>query len=203
MHAHARVIVSSQAALVGLALVALTLTACGPLSSATRTGSTATPDTSGSATLCVRAGPAGQDDDPTYCQRVVDDELRRSKLTPRQRAEAEAAAEAVGAAIDRMTSDCPQPVTEECMAKQARQRLFPTADNPEQTVDQTRETLTAAGFTDVVVRPAGQVDPAPRHAIVYAVSTGAGCVVGHLGASGRGGAQQQVLGVLPHGRCLA
>ncbi|WP_089006366.1 hypothetical protein [Micromonospora viridifaciens] len=130
---------------------------------------------------------------------MADDELRRSKLTSRQRAEAEAVAEAVGAAIDRMTSDCPQPVTEECLAKQARQRLFPTADNPKQTVDQTRETLTAAGFSDVVVRPAGPADPAPRHAIVYAVSAGAGCVVGHLGAS----EQQQVLGVLPHGRCLA
>ena len=81
--------------------------------------------------------------------------------------------------------------------------MFPATNNPEPTTDQIRQTLTAAGFTDIVVRPAGPTDPAPRHAIVYAVSAGAGCVVGHLDASGRGGVQQRVLGALPGGRCLA
>ncbi|WP_130337903.1 hypothetical protein [Micromonospora kangleipakensis] len=69
----------------------------------------------------------------------------------------------------------------------------PATDNPEQIADQIRQTLTAAGFTDIVVRPAGPTDPAPRHAIVYAVSAGAGCVVGW------GSGQQQVLGALPGG----
>ncbi|WP_074318196.1 hypothetical protein [Micromonospora cremea] len=126
----------------------------------------------------------------------MDDELRRSKLTSSQRAEAETAAEAVGAAIDRVTFDCARPVTQECSAEQARRRMFPPTDNPEQTADQIRQTLAAAGFTDIVVRPAGPTDPAPRHAIVYAVSAGAGCVVGW-------GGQQKVLGALPHGQCLA
>jgi hypothetical protein len=216
VHAQAPVIGSSRAALVGLVLAALTLSACAPPSSATGTGSTASAgsrrqgafdppipaDTSDPAILCSWAGLAGQDD-PTYCQRVVDDEHRRSKLTSRQRAEAETAAETASAAIDRMKAGCAQPVSQECMAEQARRRMFPTTDNPEQTVDQIRRTLTAAGFTDIVVRPAGPADPAPRHAIVYAVGAGAGCVVGYLDAGGRSGGQQQVLGVLPHGQCLA
>ena len=196
-------------------LASLTLTACGSPSPAPGTGSTATADSkwhdvpgtpapagpSGRAIRCSWAGPAGQYD-PTYCQRIVDDELRRSELTPGQRAEAGGAADAVGAAIDRMTFDCPQPITAQCAAEQARRRMQPATGSPEQIADRIRQALTAAGFADIVVRPAGPADPAPRDAIVYAVPTGAGCVLGHLDASGRGG-QQQVLGALAGGRCLA
>ena len=159
-------------------------------------------DRSDPAIRCRWFGPAGQYD-PTYCQRVVDDELRRSELTSKQRAEAGIAAEAVGAAIDRRRFDCAQPVTQECLAEQARRRMFPATDSPEQIADQIRQALTAAGFTDIVVRPAVPADPAPRQAIVYAVSAGEGCVVGYVDAGGRGGGQQQVLGALQHGQCLA
>jgi hypothetical protein len=147
-------------------------------------------------------GPAGQYD-PTYCQRVVDDERIRSKLTVEQRAEAEAAAEAVGRAIDRMTFRCAEPVTQECLAEQARRRSFPPTDNPEQATERVQRAITTAGYTDIVVRQAGPMDPAPRDAIVYAVRAGGGCVVGHLEAGGRGGGQRRVLGTLRNGQCLA
>ncbi|MEU5790698.1 hypothetical protein ABZ754_23605 [Micromonospora purpureochromogenes] len=215
MHTHAPMIGLSRQALVGLVLAALTLTACGSPSPAPGTGSTATAgskwqdvsgtptpaDTSGPAIRCSWFGPAGQYD-PTYCQRVVDDELGRTKLSSRQRAQAETAAEAVRAALDRMRFDCARPVTEECVAEQARRRMFPVTDSPEQMVDEIRQVLTTAGFTDIVVRPVGPADPAPRHAIVYAIPAGAACVVGYLDAGGRGGGRQQVLGTLPGGQCL-
>ncbi|MCM0673850.1 hypothetical protein NCC78_03895 [Micromonospora phytophila] len=102
-----------------------------------------------------------------------------------------------------MRFDCARPVTEECVAEQARRRMFPATDSPEQMADQIRQVLTTAGFTDIVVRPAGPADPAPRHGIVYAVPAGAVCVVGYLDAGGRGGGQQQVVGTLPGGQCLA
>lgn len=206
----------SRAVLAGLVLAALTLTACGSPPPTPGTGPTAIadptsqdlsrapapPDPYASVIRCEWLGPAGQYD-PTYCQRVMDDERIRSKLTVEQRAEGEAAAEAVGRAMDRMTFDCAEPVTQECLAEQARRRMFPPTDNPEQATDRVRRAITTAGYTDIVVRQAGPVDPAPRDAIVYAVRAGGGCVVGHLEAGGRGGGQRRVLGTLQNGQCLA
>ncbi|MFU8876019.1 hypothetical protein [Micromonospora sp. SL4-19] len=200
-----------------LVLASVTLVSCGSPSSTPSAESTAAADSkwqdaSGSsqpahassrAISCSWAGPAGGQHDSTYCQRVVDDELRRSELTPDQRADAEAAVEAVVKAIDHLTFDCAQPVTEECLAEQARRRIMPATDRPARTVEQVRQALTVAGFADVTVRTAGQADPAPRDTIVYAVPIGTGCVVGHLAASGQGAGQQGVLGTLPDGRCLA
>ncbi|MET8832763.1 hypothetical protein ABZV78_02430 [Micromonospora sp. NPDC004540] len=215
MDAQAPTIGFSRAVLAGLVLAALTLTACGSPPPTPGTGPTAIadptsqdlsrtpaqPDPSASVIRCEWLGPAGQYD-PTYCQRAVDDERIRSKLTVEQRAEAEAAAEAVGRAIDRMTFDCAAPVTQECLAEQARRRMFPPTDSPEQATDRVRRAITAAGYTDIVVRQAGSMDPAPRDTIVYAVRAGGGCVVGHLEAGGRGGGQRRVLGTLQNGQCL-
>lgn len=144
MRAQAPIIRGSRAALGGLLLATLIqLTACGSPSPTPGTGSTVTADskwqdvpgaaapadTSGPAIRCGWIGPAGQYD-PIYCQRVVDDELGRSKLTPRQRAGAGATADEVGAAIDRMRFDCARPVTEECVAELARRRMQPATDSP-------------------------------------------------------------------------
>ncbi|WP_141910770.1 hypothetical protein [Micromonospora sp. A202] len=216
MHPQATVTGPARAALVGLVLAGLALTACGPQSSTPRSGSTASVPAQGqadldppapvdtpSAVLCGGAGPAGGDDDLAYCRRMMDDNLRRSNLTSGQRTEAETAADAVDAAIGRVTLECAAPVSQECLAEEARRRMFPATGSPEQTVDRIRRALTAAGFTDIVVRPAGPADPAPRHAIVYAVRAGAGCVVGHLDGGGRSAGRPQAVGALPHGRCLA
>ncbi|WP_285795580.1 hypothetical protein [Micromonospora sp. NBRC 107095] len=216
MHPQATVTGPARAALVGLVLSGLALTACGPQASAPRSGSTASAPAQGqgdhdspapvdtpSATLCSGAGPAGGDDVLAYCRRVTDDKLRRSNLTSGQRAEAETTADAVDAAIGQVTLECAEPVSQECLAEEARRRMFPATGSPEQTADRVRQALTAAGFTDIVVRPAGPADPAPRSAIVYAVRAGAGCVVGHLDGGGRSAGQPQAVGALPHGRCLA
>ncbi|MEU8181483.1 hypothetical protein AB0B85_23315 [Micromonospora sp. NPDC049044] len=216
MHPQATVTGPAWAALVGLVLAGLALTACGSQASAPRGGSTASvpaprqsdldppaPVDTSSAVLCAGAGPAGGDDSLAYCQRVTDDKLRRGNLTSGQRAEAETAAAAVAAAVGRVTLECAEPVSQECLAQEARRRMFPATGSPEQTADRIQRALTAAGFTDIVVRPAGPADPAPRHAIVYAVRAGAGCVVGHLDGGGRSAGQPQAVGALPHGGCLA
>ncbi|MFX0594369.1 hypothetical protein [Melissospora conviva] len=218
MRSQAPIIGRWRVALAELVVATLTLTACGPPSPAPHAGPDATaiadpapqdvsptpaePGASATVTHCRWFGPAGQYD-ATYCQRVVDDERLRSKLTSDQRAEAGTTAEAVGAAIDQMGFGCPQPVSQECLAEQARRRMFPPTDNPEQVSDRIRQALGAAGFTNIVVRQTGPADPAPRDAIVYAVPAGRGCVIGHLDVHGRGGGQPQVLGTLPHGQCLA
>jgi hypothetical protein len=191
----------ARAALAGLALAALTLTACGAPTPATAPTAAADPAAQDESRICVWAVPAGRDDG-TYCQRVMDDERRRNKLTAEQRAEAAAAAAAVGQAIGRMSFGCAEPVTGECLAQQARQRLFPPTGTPEQTIDRVRRTLAAAGYPDAVVRRAGPKDLASRDTIVYAVRAGGGCVVGTVAADGRGGGETRVLGTLPHGRCL-
>ncbi|MEV0426478.1 hypothetical protein [Micromonospora sp. NPDC050495] len=216
VRAPAPTIGSARPRLAGLVLAALMLAACGspppapgiaPTAIAARTPQDAShtpahPDPSASVIRCEWLGPAGRYD-PAYCQRVVDDERIRRRLTVEQRAEAEAAAEAVGRAIDRMTFGCAEPVTQECLAEQARRRMFPPTDSPEQATDRVRRAISAAGYPDIDVRQAQPTDPAPRDAIVYAVRAGGGCVVGHLATGGRGGGQRRVLGTLPNGQCLA
>jgi hypothetical protein len=66
------------------------------------------------------------------------------------------------------------------------------------TVGEVRDTLTAAGFTDVTVRIARNTDPAPAGSVLYAVPVIEACLVGSV-------AQQstvQLVGRLPGGACL-
>ncbi|MGC5020341.1 hypothetical protein [Micromonospora sp. DT47] len=150
--------------------------------------------------LCTWFGPVGEDD-PTYCDRVVSDTVRRTRLTARQRADAEARADAVEAAIDRHGDRC-APMTGECAAEQARRRLFPPP-SADQVIVEVRRALEDAGFAGAIVRSAGSVDPAPRNTIVYGIPIGDACLVGYLHGSGSGGKDPQPLGALPGGQCLA
>ncbi len=69
-------------------------------------------------------------------------------------------------------------------------------------IDEARQRLMAAGFTDVTVHVARPDDPAPPGSVIYAVGVGPACVLLDQ-SSGRGPGGVQVVGKRPDGNCLA
>jgi hypothetical protein len=69
-----------------------------------------------------------------------------------------------------------------------------------------RASLARVGFPDAVVRIARPDDPAPAGSLLYAVRVESACVVGHIEGIPRGypspDGRQDVLGLLPGGRCV-
>ncbi|MEV0155966.1 hypothetical protein AB0H57_19790 [Micromonospora sp. NPDC050686] len=194
--------------LVGVALLARTQTPSTPASWSDASATPAVGDkwadvaaTPSTTTIrCTWFGPANQYDDG-YCDRMAADAARRRPLAEPDRAAAQAKAKQITAALRRPTVDCAQLSEEDCLARQARQRMFALAESPEQLADRIRGSLRNAGLPEVTVRPAGPEDPAPRDAVIFAVPVGVACLLGYVHPR-RKGDETRVVGELPEGGCL-
>ena len=60
--------------------------------------------------------------------------------------------------------------------------------------------LQRLGYVDAIVRVATPDDPAPDGALVYAIPFGDTCTIGYVEFARPG--HEEVLGLLPEGRCL-
>ena len=139
-------------------------------------GAFATPNATASPTSVAIACGVINPGDQDFCRRYVDDVARRAPLTAEQRA--------AGLEVTIKATS----------AIESSRRAAPAM-----TVTELRDTLTAAGFADVMVRMARPADPAPIGSLIYAASSVQACLVGYV--SGRSTAQ--LVGRLPGGACLA
>jgi hypothetical protein len=142
--------------------------------------------------------------DDSYCRRLASDVVRRRPLTDRERE----AGQQTAAALRRALARQPTAYAGHC------EQIPPTGTVPPpchwipepvtaEDVQQVRQALLAAGFTDVTVRLATAQDPAPVGTLLYAVRAGNACVIGNdLDRSAPRGLGLSVVGRLPDGSCL-
>jgi hypothetical protein len=143
--------------------------------------------------------------DDTFCRRLASDIARRGPLTDREREVGQQTAVAIRRALAR------QPTADAGHCEQ----IPPTGTVPPpcrwipepptaQDVQQVRQALLAAGFTDMTVRLATADDPAPAGTLLYAVRAGNACVIEYdLDRSAPRGLGLSVVGRLPDGSCLS
>lgn len=148
-------------------------------------------DSTASPRLVACVAPADTADD--YCPRLMDDRAARAELTNRDRMLGGGFEDKVRAALTTLPGG---------------RLAYNSAPGEGPDADRIRQSLAAAGFTDVVVRPARASDPATTGSIVYAVridlygaDADAACVVGYADAEGWSGGPELV-GTLPGGVCL-
>jgi len=136
---------------------------------------------------CVVVTSADQPEDDS-CEKVASEFARRSTLDDDERHQTEQTRSAVQYLLADAEMDC-----------RRRPATCSATGPPQLTVDEVRQALKTGGHQGAVVRTARADDPAPAGSIFYAVPTGPGCVLGHLGDGG--GPNGIVLGTLPDGTC--
>lgn len=188
------VFVAASAAAVAVPMVR---GAVGPSGTTSPVGVSAAPAPSHNAVavICVRL----RDDD--YCDRYSRDVIRRLPLSEAQRADAESVRRRLIDVLPRgrdgtPSCDAPQTVGPDGV----RPEIVCAVDLVPPGADEVRRALTAAGYTQAVVRQARADDPAPIGSVLVAVAVGPACILVHIH---RASTQGVVGGRLPDGRCLA
>lgn len=130
-----------------------------------------------------------------YCQRAAADYGRRLPVSDEQRREAEALSPAVRKAASN-GGWCMGPLERACLKR-------PSSHPPRpEDVDTARLWLAKTKASDSTARLARPSDPATVGSLHYAARVGDACIVGHVDSIPGGGGAEQVVGLLPGGRCL-